>query len=632
MLKQNLQDLIKLLPEDHYTTIETLSEQMKLSKRTISSRIRELDEELQGHGAYIETKPRYGTRLCIEDADRFTAFLNEGLQADMLLPDNADERVEFLILYLLNRETYVKMDDLCDLLYVSRGTLSSDMKRVEAWFSHFDISIDRRPNHGIKLLGKEYSFRKASIAVMIHSRLIRNLENATWMSEVRELTSYVMSELPDSMINISEVAIENFVLYIYVTLKRISRGRNIELNLVKMPHIYNHEWRFIDRLITVIQEKKGIVLSSMERQYLALQLAGLRMIGNPENDELNIVIESEIEQIVLDMLTLIKTQFAYDFTDKLVTRMQLCQHMVSFDIRMRYGIPMHNPLLAGIKKEYMLGYQMASVAMTVLTKHYGKEISEDEIGYFAVIFAYAIDKYSSDKEKRSILVVCGSGKGSSRLLKHHYEQTFGDYLANIYVCDFLELNSFDFRKVDYVFTTVEINRYIPVPVMHVDMFLSEQDKKRVEHVLKIGRHDFLKKYYRPELFCTDISGSDRESVIRSVCSRMSSFISLPEDFAELVLQREELGSTDYGNLIAIPHPLKIVTEESYVFTAILEKPVFWSRYEVRVVFLLVIGEQDDPDIQKFYEMTTKLITNEDAIKKLIRLKEYTALMDIFDEL
>ncbi|MCI8975223.1 MAG: PRD domain-containing protein [Lachnospiraceae bacterium] len=632
MLRGNLRDLLDILPEEHYITIEMVSKQMKLSKRTISTRIGELNALLRNNGAFIESKPRYGIRLCIVDIDRFTAFQQNKKRNADFIPDNTNERVEFLVVYLLNQENYVKSDDLCDLLCVSRGTLSAAIKRVEIWFSNYNVSLERRPNYGIRIVGEEQDFRNCLVKVMLKTDLFRSMTDITWMGEVRELTAEVLQYLPEHMINLSETAIENFVMYLYVSLKRMKRGKTVNVIIQDMPQIYNHEWRYVDKLISIFEEKTEVTYTESERQYLALQLAGTRMIGNAEQDEVNVVIKSDIEQSVIQMLELINIHFGYDFRNSLDIRMQLCQHMVSFDIRMCFGIPLKNPSLQEVKKQCMLGYQMASVAATSLAVKYGKEIPEDEIGFFAIIFAYAAHKYKSKIEKKNILVVCGSGKSSSRLLKFQYQQTFGDYLENIYVCDMLELNTFDFNKVDYVFTTVPIEGYIPIPVMQVNMFLIDNDKKRVAHVLEIGKNDFLRKYFQRDLFCTEIKGTDREMIVQELCEKVMQQYNLPENFTDLVLQREKLGATDYGNFVAIPHPLKAVTKTSFVYTAILDKPIYWWQHDVQVIFLIVVGEEEDPDIQKFYEMTTRFISDNETVKKLIQYKDYDRMMGLFDEL
>jgi lichenan operon transcriptional antiterminator len=84
-------------------------------------------------------------------------------------------------------------------------------------------------------------------------------------------------------------------------------------------------------------------------------------------------------------------------------------------------------------------------------------ISEGEIGYLALIFALALEQQKNpDYSKYNILIVCSSGQGRARLLMYKYQQTFGKYINQIYLCNQFELNGFDFSKVQYVFTTIPI--------------------------------------------------------------------------------------------------------------------------------------------------------------------------------
>lgn len=88
MLKGNLHDLLCMLPEDNYITIEMVSKRMKVSKRTVSTRVSELNELLRKNGAFVESKPRYGIRLCVEDKQRFEEFRRHEKKGGEFIPDN----------------------------------------------------------------------------------------------------------------------------------------------------------------------------------------------------------------------------------------------------------------------------------------------------------------------------------------------------------------------------------------------------------------------------------------------------------------------------------------------------------------------------------------------------------------
>ena len=153
---------------------------------------------------------------------------------------------------------------------------------------------------------------------------------------------------------------------------------------------------------------------------------------------------------------------------------------------------------------------MAEHAASVLQRHYGCQVPEDEIGYFAMLFSWALEQNMSEIQRSRILIVCGTGRSSSRMLKYKYEQEFKEYLEKVFVCSLYELETYDFEQIDYVFTTIPISKRIPVPLIEVGQFLGEKDAIKVRKVLKRGRMDFLDDYYRKEQMLIGIKGNTKE--------------------------------------------------------------------------------------------------------------------------
>ena len=121
-------------------------------------------------------------------------------------------------------------------------------------------------------------------------------------------------------------------------------------------------------------------------------MTGKRTGGNLVENAVNFVIPENIDQLSLRILQLISNEYHLDILNDFDIRMTLNQHLVPFDIRMRYEIPLKNPLLQEIKENYSLAYQAARIAANVLSDIYKRPIPEDEIGYFALIFQLALEK------------------------------------------------------------------------------------------------------------------------------------------------------------------------------------------------------------------------------------------------
>ena len=202
------------------------------------------------------------------------------------------------------------------------------------------------------------------------------------------------------------------------------------------------------------------------------------------------VIAPEIMALVDDMLESIYESFKLDYSTNFLLRMNLGQHLVAMDIRLRYGMPIENPLLCEVQKHYSLAYALAEQAAIPLHRHYGRSVSEDEIGFLAYIFQLTLEQERKGFEKKNVLVVCSSGGASSRLIAYRFEEEFSKYLDNIEVCDVFHLEQYDFSKIDYIFSTVPIHQKVNVPIIRVEDFLNQSSMRVVQSILEGSSADF----------------------------------------------------------------------------------------------------------------------------------------------
>lgn len=377
-----------------------------------------------------------------------------------------------------------------------------------------------------------------------------------------------------------------------------------------------------------IEQHEQIQLPEEEYIYIALHVAGRRMVGTDGRGKSNFVIREQIDRLVLQMMDLIYEDFKMDLRSNFDLRLSLNQHMVPLDIRLRYNIILKNPLLEEVKSSYSFAYTMAAHASSVLVNYYRREISEDEVGYLALIFELVLEQTEGQVEKHNILIVCSSGKGSSKLLLHKYQQEFGNYIDRIYVCDLLELEHFDFTKAEYIFTTVPITISVPLPIFEISLFLEKRDIVAVREVLEKGNRNFLNDYYNKDAFFGCVKGDTKEEVLSYMCREIKKQKDLPDNFFEAVMEREYLGATDFGNLVAIPHPIHILMDESFVYVGILEKPILWTNNMVQVVFLTSISDRENENLQKFYQTTTSFLLSAEGVRTLIEKRNFQSLMEL----
>lgn len=627
MIRKQLQDLLGELPEQEYRTAGELARRLGISEKTVRIRIKELNQELEPCGACVVSKARFGYKLCVEDAAAYGKILPEERTEEAAVPETGEERNQYLLAYLINQKDYIKLDDLADFLYVSRGALRPSIQYAENILYRYGLSIERRANYGIRVRGRELDIRRLIGECYIKRDYLGEVGRAHRQQEIEQLASRIRGLLAKYEIHLPEVAFENFLDYVYVAQKRMEKGFYLTLDEERASvQIDMKEQMFLKELVSLLEEKYGPVYTEDEKKYLLLYLAGKKIVGNVMENDSNFIIHERIDRLALAMLDEIEKEYQMDFRSNFDVRMTLNQHLTPFEIRIRYDIPLRNPLLVDIKEKYSLAYDMAYRSSRVLKEYFQKEISEDEIGYFALIFALALEEHSQC-EKYRILVVCSTGKGSSRLLKYKYEHEFAEYLKDIWVCDLPALETFDFNTIDYVFTTVPVSVEIPVPIMEVGAFLENGDIQRITETLKKGKKEYLRQYYKPHRFLRMQAGHKAE-ILRRLCDIIKAQEAVDEDFYELVMERETYAQMDYGNGIAIPHPNRIASEETFAYVVVLDEPVVWTNLPVQVILLTSIGRREDKNRQKFYEATARFALDESSVQKLIALPEYPIFMDI----
>ena len=634
MKDRRQQLLFSKLTENGYITAADLGKQLGLSEKTIRMRVRELDKELITRGARIISKQGHGYRVMVTDHLLYQELMKSFSMAEDTLPASSEERIQYLLSCLLNGRDYVKLDDLSDFLFISRNTLTGDLKKTEEMLNKYDVRLIRRPHYGIKAEGGEINKRLCIANYLMKPDLFMQGHGRRSTEEMKTIGDIVLGCIREHKVRLSEVLFQNLILHIYIAAKRIRSGLYLTGAAADFQvNLGEKEMAIAQAIAGKLEQCQGICFPESEIEYMAIHLAGKRSIveGDGDDAEPGLKVSKRIEGLIGEMLQSVYDSFKVDFRNNRELILSLAQHMVPLDIRIRYDMGGQNPLLEEIKKKYTFAYAIAEQACIVLKDHYQKCLSEDEVGFFALLFALVLEQEKGNIGRKNILIVCATGKGSAQLLTYRYQEEFGKYLNHVYTCNTHELRHFDFTRVDYVFTTVPLSVSLPVPVISVQEFLEDREILSVKKILAMGNKSFLYEFYDERLFFTDVKGDTKEAVLKGLCSRISNVRDLPEGFYDAVLKREGLAQTDFGNLTALPHPYKTLTKDSFVCVGILERPILWNKNQVQVVFLVSIGESEHEQLQSFYQLTMNLLLNQKGVARLIREASFDTLIELLKE-
>lgn len=125
-----------------------LCEELNITSRTLRNDIRESKAELREHGIEIGSVHAVGYYLEILDEDRYYQYINQKLKEEadrqLVIPIYPEERAEYLIRKFLTASDFIKMEDICDELYISRSTLTNDLKEVRERLKYFHLELESR--------------------------------------------------------------------------------------------------------------------------------------------------------------------------------------------------------------------------------------------------------------------------------------------------------------------------------------------------------------------------------------------------------------------------------------------------------------------------------------------------------
>lgn len=627
-------DIVSYVRDHPGVTPDQLADCLGVSTRTLRTYVKRANDSLAGT-ARIELRRGSGFALVVSDPEAFARWLDSD---DLLLAGNVShaERVSFLMSDLLARTDWVTLDELGRTLFSSRATLSNDLKEVKHRLEPFDLHIETRPRYGLRVVGPEMGRRLclASSAVEALTGPSVRKGGAKELLDQRISLDVIARCVDEAMeasgFTINSMSYQNLLVHLAIAVMRIREGCYVPMASENLLGLYGtREFEAARSLAGQIGKAFDIELPQEEVAYIAIHLAGKQSVLYPAGEEEGLVISDEVWEVVGAMIDRVRTTYGFDFLDDLELRMNLARHVVPLLVRLRYNMHVNNPILQDIRARFPLAFSMATDATLVLTKRYGATLSENEVGFIALALELALERSKTGLRKKNIVVVCASGRGSARMLEYRYRQQFGDCVDKIFTCDVARVDKMDFSEIDYVFTTVPINRPLPVPVREVKFFLDPDDVADIRDLLNYGsRGDSYLRRFRPELFFSHLGFKTREEVIDFLCARMAETGEVSEGFRDLVWRREDAVATTFGNGVAMPHPIEPTSDIAFVAVGLLDAPVAWGDHEVRAVFLISISDETNEQLGGFYGALADLFTNPQSMGELVERQDWDTLCDL----
>ena len=619
----------ELLASDVPLTSEHLALTCGVSSKSIRRYLADLKDQCEQHGATIIMKPGLGNLIRIDDEKKFHTFL-EKERSSQKIPNSPEERLDYLLNLLLYNSDYVKVSDIADDLFISTSRLSIDLKNLRSLLDNYHLKIVNKPNYGIKIQGNERDRRICMAEYYMKKRNDDTTSNPNDAYQVM-INNVITKVLVQKNIHMSDIALQSLAIHLLIAVERIKTSTIIQLTSETQQKMEaKGEYSIALALKDAIEHTFGITLPISEICYLTQHLIGKKHFESDTN-EFDVEVNEEVTILVNVILRSIFDQTRMDFYNDIDLKMNLMLHMIPFLERVRNQMMVHNPIINDIKEKYSFAYELASIGLSAVCERLKVKITEDEISFFALHFILALERKREEVAPSNILIVCSTGRATSQLLAYQIQKKFGDRINVIRIIEAHRLDQMNLESFDFIFSTVPIHKEYPLPIRQINNLLEEKDFNLIESCLKAGTAKLhIRDLMDEKLFFTDIDAQNKEEALQILIQKVSDHVSIPDNFYQLVLEREEFASTELNNLVAIPHPNCAVTNSTFIATGILKKPIIWNSKSVQIIFLIAIMPNNKQDLRDFYEGVVDFVTKEKNTTELLHKQTYDNLMNLLE--
>lgn len=608
--KEMIQEFERHSPS--FLTADHFVEKFQVSMRTVQSDIKKIREHLATtRYAELISVASKGSQLIIKD---YTAFQVNNQQKEIISESNQSDRVRKLCVLLLNQKRPINRQKILDQLFIASSTLNMDLKEADKLLSNYQLSVERKRNSGIFISGNEYDKRKCLLKLG-HLDIHQGQSNMETEESFRqEIEMVLVSVLLKHHFHISETLFQNLIVHIEMAIKRMKSGFYIGSDEFGGITDFDSEIEVSTEIFQRLAERSYFKVSQEEILNLAIYIKGK---SDYENDD---YISEEVNTFILHALKEINEKFDIDFRQEIDLRISLALHLMPLLTRIEYNIQNENKLLDQIKQSFPLGFDIAAYMCMLLQNTIDKKIEEGEIAYLAIYFNQYLAKYNDISGKKRILIITSLKRSESILLRQRFATWFSNEITILTLVNTHEVGFLDIEDYDVIFTTEQTELTDKMGAILISFFPSEQEYSKI----KLAIDGFNDKFEIVNLFDEALFRyghfTNKKEVLDKICSiSVSKVGDKVFQLREAVELREEIGSSYFGNGIALPHPINPILAETFVSVILLKNELDWDSdgNKVHLVMLVAI-EKNNAKVFQLWNYLAKIIQEKGFVDRVIK--------------
>lgn len=614
-----------------WITGKELSKLLNVSDRTIRSDMDAINRFYDN--SLIESNLRYGYHLNQE----LLRTLN--IEIDEPIAQTPQERCVYIIQELLFEKNDINLMTLQDKVFVSEYSIDNDLKRIKKMIEPFeDLKLVRSKNF-IHLEGSEESKRKLYKGLLTEETQGNFLNLNQLASLYKDFDLLLIKDIMDKTFekynfHIREMAYPMLMIHVGIAIERIIRHNYIKTDRKNDALMKSGEYLIASEFFKETAKKIRIEIVEDEVVLLTLLLMGKKGTDYSEDFVLSLNKGYTIEALVDDILYDMNKTFDIDFRKDIDLRVGLQMHIQSMMERRMNNVETSNVYLQEIKRKYPLVFEMGIRIGQFLEEKLNVPIGENEIGFLSLHLGSAFERANMNTKYR-ICMIYPHDQALSNMCLRKVESRFCERLVIVESLNYFEEEAMRNIEPDLILTTLPLKHSLDIPTVQISLFVNYEDESRIFQALnQLDKKKFQDEFQReivkmiqPDFFYVDLDLDTSEDVINYMCDRLYSAGYIQEEFKQSVLQREEMSATSFAYSFAVPHSFNLASIKSNISVAILKKPIKWGNFDVKLVILLAINEEERMKLKLFFDWLSNAVSDANRFAVLLGTKDYQDFID-----
>lgn len=480
---------------------ESVARELDLTDRVVRYNLPPVIAFLAAHGVTVRRRPGLGAWTEGGEAARSRALVALDSTPGLHVFDAAERQVRITLALLRAAPDALASESFEATLQVSRPTIRRDVREVGSWLDAHRLHLRRLPGVGIRAVGGELEIRAGLLTAIAEAvpqellawacgaagasgpragreRAVADLLVDLDLARCRAVLRDVFPALPDT-----DPATISGSLLLAIVVRRFRDGRPARLGSGRLRSLLDHPAsgdaaRIGERLVPLVAvlgqappASQG--LPPTEVAAITEGLLALKLIGDAAEGE--IAATRLADRILLAAAKRLHPALA---TDEQL-RARLVEHLGRLGVRIRYGLPLANPLAAEVRQRYPEVDAVVGELVADLSRR-GSSLPADEATYLTMYLAGSLERLRL-RPKVRVTVVCPAGMATAWILVSRLVAEF-PHVEVVGVVSRADLGSAAVEATDLVISTIPLEEASAKTVV-VGPLLRDGDVRRLARAI-----------------------------------------------------------------------------------------------------------------------------------------------------